>query len=117
MVRLVGRWFGNDMRYLNFRPEYRHVRIKKVLGKPYMKDEQKWQDVLVTVYGYESTGVKFVPYVSETVYYSPTHPLYELVGNYLIKYDIIRIPSYNFELSAISDPQHRVAITQRFGRD
>ena len=105
------------MRYLNFRPKYRHVKIKKVLGKPYMEDGQQWQDVLVTVYGYESTDVKFVPYVSETIYYSPTFPLYELVGKYLIKYDKVRIPPDNVKLTPISDPQHRVAITERFGRD
>ena len=103
------------MRYLNFRPEYRHVKIKKVLGKPYMEDGLKLQDVLVTVYGYENAGVKFVPYVSETSYYSPTHPLYELVGNYLFEYDRVYISSNR--LTAISDPKHRVAITERFGRD
>jgi len=118
MVRLVGRWFGDEMRYLGFRPEYRHVKIKRVLSKPYMEDGLKWQDVLVTVYGYESTDVKFVPYVSETVYYSPTHPLYELVGKYLFEYDLVRISDGNtLSLEAISDPKHRVAITERFGRD
>ena len=116
MVRLVGRWFGEAIRCLNFRPEYRHVKIKKVLGKPYMKDGLKWQDVLVTVYGYESTDVKFVPYVSETVYYSPTTPLDEIVGKYLFEYDLVRISSdgNTSSLTAISDPKHRVAVTERF---
>ena len=117
MVRLVGRWFGDEMRYLGFRPKYRHVNIKRVLSKPYMEDGLKWQYVLVTVYGYENAGVKFVAYVSETSYYSPTHPLYEVVGKYLFEYDLVRISSDGVELTAISDPKHRVAITERFGRD
>lgn len=103
------------MRYLGFRPKYRHVKIKRVLSKPYMEDGLKWQYVLVTVYGYENAGVKFVPYVSETSYYSPTIPLDELVGKYLINYDRVYISSTR--LTAISDPKHRVAITERFGRD
>ena len=82
-----------------------------------MEDGLKWQDVLVTVYGYENAGVKFVPYVSETSYYSPTLPLDELVGKYLFEYDLVRISSDGNELTAISDPKHRVAVTERFGRD
>ena len=103
------------MRYLGFRPKYRHVKIIRVLSKPYMEDGLKWQYVLVTVYGYENAGVKFVPYVSETSYYSPTIPLDEIVGKYLINYDRVYISSN--ELTAISDPKHRVAVTERFGRD
>ena len=120
MVKLVGRWFGYGFRCLNFRPEYRHVMIKEVWGKPYMEDGQQWQDVLVTVYGYQSAGSKTVPYVSETWYYTPTRPLYDLVGSYQIKYDKVRIKTSEHSsdyLSAISDPQHRVAVTERFGRD
>ncbi len=103
------------MRYLGFRPKYRHVKIERVLSKPYMEDGLKWQYVLVTVYGYENAGVKFVPYVSETSYYSPTIPLDEIVGKYLFEYDLVRISSNEF--TAISDPKHRVAITERYGRD
>lgn len=116
MVRLVGRWFGMTNYCINFSPEYRHVKIKKVLSKPYAEDGQMYQDVLVTAYGYKYIGRKTAPYLSITTFYAPTQPLFDLIGRYQIKYDRIAIGSFTY-LTAITDPLHNVAVTERFGRD
>lgn len=101
---------------INFSPEYRHVKIKKVLSKPYAEDGQMYQDVLVTAYGYKYIGRKTAPYVSSTTFYAPTQPLFDLIGRYQIKYDRIEMGSFTY-LTTITDPLHNVAVTERFGRD
>lgn len=101
---------------INFSPEYRHVKIKKVLSKPYAEDGQMYQDVLVTAYGYKYIGRKTAPYVSSTTFYAPTQPLFDLIGRYQIKYDRVEMGSFTY-LTAITDPLHNVAVTERFGRD
>lgn len=117
MVKLVGKWFVYNESPLNFTPEYRHAVIKEILGKPYVKNGEKCQDVIVTVFNYRYVGGKTVPYGSETKLYCPTTPMCDLVGCYNIKWDTLRIASKTpLTLRPLAEGQRCATVTEYYSK-
>ena len=118
MARVVGTWYGYPAYCLNFRPEYRFVKITKRIGKEYTdRTGSECIDVEADTYGYRLVGTNCKPYVYDDWLYLPTVKVGHVKGQFRIYYGKKEFWSDNNRHFIPWDGKTPLVVRERFGHD